>query len=299
MKLNKFFAPIIVFSYNRPFHLERVLDSLAKNPESKYSDLIIFQDGPKTSKDEFLICKIEKLVKKYSNFNTITFKKSYKNLGLENSITRGVTEIVDDFKKVIVLEDDLVVSKFFLNYMNSGLNLYSKDEQVASVHGYTYPSNKKYPETFFLRGADCWGWGTWERSWAIYESDGTLLLSKLNNIKDLSQYNFDNMANYSEMLLNSISNKISSWAIKWYTSTFLADRYTLYPGRSLVENVGLDGSGRHSSKNNSLREKVENNFVSVQRIAIEDNKSARKIFYSSFKKQKSINNKILTLLFKK
>jgi hypothetical protein len=158
--------------------------------------------------------------------------------------------------------------------MNEGLSLYKDDESVASIHGYLYPISCNLPETFFLRGANCWGWATWQRAWVKFETNGSLLLKELKNKKLESIFDLDNSYPYYRMLKDQIRGRNNSWAVRWHASTFLLNMYTLYPGRTLVENIGMDGSGEHCKQNIPILP-LANSPIIVKRISIEENGLAR------------------------
>ncbi len=141
-----------------------------------------------------------------------------------------MTEVLDRYQKVIVLEDDLVISPHFLQFMNEALDLYKKEDNVISITAYIYPVEGPLPETFFLRGADCWGWATWKRGWNLFQADGLALLKKLEEQKLERDFDFDGAYPYTQMLKDQISGKNNSWAVRWYASAFLAGKLTLYPG---------------------------------------------------------------------
>ena len=153
-------APIALFVYNRPGHTQQTVEALLKNELAMESDLFIFSDAAKSSEIEVKVNAVREFIKSISGFRSLTIIERESNLGLANSIIDGVTNLCNEYGQVIVLEDDLVTSPFFLKYMNDGLNYYRDEEQVISIHGYIYPFDAKLPETFFLRGADCWGWAT-------------------------------------------------------------------------------------------------------------------------------------------
>jgi GT2 family glycosyltransferase len=163
------YAPIALFVYNRPDHARQTIEALKENELSAESDLIIFADGPKNSGAQAKVNEVRKLIKNVIGFRSLTIHESPNNKGLANSIIDGATKVCEEYGRVIVLEDDLVTSPWFLKYMNDALNTYEQDERVISVHGYTYPVDEPLPETFFLRGADCWGWATWKRGWELFE----------------------------------------------------------------------------------------------------------------------------------
>ena len=174
-------APTALFVYNRLEHTKRVIEALQKNVLASESDLIIFSDGPKHEKDVKKIDEVRKYLKTIDGFKSIEIFEKENNLGLSNSIISGVTEVVNRYGKIIVLEDDLVVSPYFLEFMNNALVKYENEEKVISIHGYIYPIKNKLPETFFIKGADCWGWATWKRGWDLFEPNGQKLLDELLN----------------------------------------------------------------------------------------------------------------------
>ena len=174
-------------------------------------------------------------------------------------------------------EDDLVTSPFFLNYINSALDTYRDDEQVISVHGYTYPVKSVLPETFFLRGADCWGWGTWKRGWDLFEPDGRKLKEELLRRGLTRQFDLDGATDYMQMLVYPIAGQIDSWAIRWHASAFVNEKLTLYPGRSLAQNIGNDFSGRHTSKTNRFATALTDAPIAIEHIPIEENREAREL----------------------
>ncbi|GHT84207.1 hypothetical protein FACS1894137_06970 [Spirochaetia bacterium] len=183
---------------------------------------------------------------------------------------------------MIVLEDDLITSPYFLTYMNDALNLYEQDERVVSIHGYVYPIKQKLPDYFFLRGADCWGWATWKRGWDLFNPDGQFLLNEIKKQKLEKHFNFNNTFNYTGMLQAQIDGKVSSWAIRWYASAFLENKYTLYPGMSFIENIGNDGSGTHRGSTEIFKTKFSDCYKPVPLVNVNDSVIARQSFIHYF-----------------
>lgn len=237
--------PVILFVYNRVVHTHRTVESLLRNPASSNSDLIIFSDGPKSCDNSNDVQKVRDYISTIEGFKSVTIHSSEINKGLAESIIYGVTDVLTDYESVIVLEDDMVVSPHFLSYMNDGLQKYQHEEKVISIHGYVYPVKEDLPQTFFLRGADCWGWATWRRGWELFNPNGQALLIELRRRNLIKMFDYNGSHGYSDMLEAQIKGTNDSWAIRWYASAFLAGKLTLYPGRSLVHNIGNDGSGTH------------------------------------------------------
>ncbi len=291
------YAPIALFVYNRLSHLQRTIESLRQNTLSKQSDLFIFSDGPKSTE---LIEKVESIRRfcySIEGFNSITVFPSQKNNGLAKSIIKGVTQIVNDFGTVIVIEDDMIFSKYFLQYMNDNLRLYENDDRVISVHGYSYPVTVELPEYFFLKGADCWGWGTWKRGWDLFESDGKKLLEEITRKGLIKRFNYNNSFNYIKMLKNQIHGKNDSWAIRWYASAFLKNKLTLYPGKSLVENIGLDNTGTNcTSASDIMKTYISERQISCKNIPVVENEIAFNAIHDFYKK--STDNFLLMKIIK-
>lgn len=270
-------APIALFVYNRAVHAQRTVDALLANELAAESDLVIFSDGPR-SNDQGEVESVRRYLRTITGFRSIRIVERASNAGLARSIIEGVTTVCEDYGRVIVLEDDLVTSRWFLRYMNTALDLYADDAAVASIHGYCYPVQVSLPETFFLRGADCWGWGTWDRSWRQFEQSGTRLLQQLEQQDLLNAFDFDGAYPFSAMLRRQIAGKNDSWAVRWHASCFLADRLTLYPGRSLIQNIGNDSTGTHCEQSDDFESVIADEPVVVERIKSEPSPLARDEF---------------------
>lgn len=238
-------APVALFAYKRPMHLQQTLRELSRNDGASETDVVIFCDGPRSGKDETAVAEVRTIAHRASGFRTVDVVLRERNFGLAGSIIDGVSRLVRESGRVIVVEDDLVTSKAFLEYMNRGLDLYAGDSRVASIHGYVPPTIEPLPAAFFLRGADCWGWATWDRSWRFFEPDAARLLASLEERGLTYAFDLDGSYPYTQMLRDQIAGKADSWAIRWHASTYLRGMLTLHPGRSLVRNIGLDGSGVH------------------------------------------------------
>ncbi|MBC9934389.1 glycosyltransferase family 2 protein [Chitinophaga qingshengii] len=267
-------APIIFFAYKRPDIARKALESLALNPEAAESELYVFADGPKegaTAETLQQIAATREVIRSRQWCGTVHIAERVQNYGLAKSVITGVTEVIEKHGKAIIVEDDLVLSPYFLRYMNEGLDLYEDEPQVASLHGYVYPVQEKLPETFFIRGADCWGWATWARAWKQFEADGQKLYDAIRLKGESRAFDFNNTYDYMKMLRKQISGQNDSWAIRWYASAFLKNMLTLYPSRSLVQNIGGDESATHMDEADAEKFEVvlSPTPVQLQKIPIE------------------------------
>jgi len=283
-------SPIILFVYNRLYHTEQVINSLKNNTLADKSDLYIYADGPKSEDDSIKVQEVRAYLKTIDGFKNIHIQLQETNLGLAKSIIKGVTEIVNKFNKVIVLEDYIVTSPYFLPYMNDALHYYEDKEDVASIHGYIYPVTQKVPQAFFLKGADCWGWATWKRAWDLFEPNSQILLDQIIEKGLEREFDFDGSYPYVQMLKNQVAGLNNSWAIRWYASAFLKNKLTLYPGNSLVQNIGNDSSGTHSDTTSVFDVPLYSSKVPVEREVIVS-KEGYQAFVDYFNSSKTPNKK--------
>jgi hypothetical protein len=276
-------APVALFAYKRLHHLQRTVESLLRNAEAKVTEVHVYCDGPKTERDRDAVEGVRQYVATITGFAAVHTTFRDRNLGLAQSIINGVSEVLGQYGRIIVLEDDLVLSPFFLRYMNQALECYAEDEEVASIHGYCYPSDIPLPDTFFIRGADCWGWATWSRGWAHFEPDGRRLLEDLRSRHLSDAFDFDRSFPYTRMLEDQVGGCNDSWAIRWYASCFLKGMFTLYPGHSLVENIGTDASGTHCTETTRFSQDLATSAVQLARIPIAESAPARRAFVQFFR----------------
>jgi hypothetical protein len=271
-------APIVLFTYNRLWHTQQTVEALQKNELANESALFIYSDGGKDEKSCEQVSELRAFLKTIVGFKSIHIVAREKNYGLADNIIDGVTEIVNKFGRIIVLEDDMVTSPYFLRYMNSNLELYKDDDRVASIHGYLYPINQELLNPFFIKGSDCWGWATWKEKWALFEKDGFQLLKELESKNITYEFDFNGSYPYTKMLKDQIAGKNNSWAIRWYASTFLSNMLTLYPPCSYLENIGFDNSGTHCGNTTKLNVQVCSKKIQYKKSDINESKEMKNLF---------------------
>ncbi|TAG42976.1 MAG: glycosyltransferase, partial [Cytophagia bacterium] len=145
-------APVLIFAYNRFEHLQKTIESLSKNYLANQSEIFIYSDGEKTIKDHEKIKEIRTYLKNLKGFKKINLIFRAENLGLANSIIKGVSEIITIHKKVIVLEDDMISTPDFLNFMNDALLFYEAEKKIFTISGYNFPIKipQNYQEDVFI-----------------------------------------------------------------------------------------------------------------------------------------------------
>jgi len=256
------YAPIALFTYNRADHTRKAVESLLQNAEAKDSDLFIFSDGAKNEKAkagvkanrDYISSIAERNKKLFKQgcseglFKSITVIERDNNWGVSNSFIAGITELTEKYGKVIVVEDDLIVSPYFLQYMNEALEKYKDDDRVASISAFLNPVEGNVPESFFLRYFACWGWATWKRSWDLLNTDSRDLLKLLRWKKN--DFNIGGTGPFYGILYCDKVGLNDSWAVRFYASCFLKNKLHLFPGRTMAVQSGMDGTGTHSGVSN-------------------------------------------------
>lgn len=268
-------APVAIFAYRRPAKLQALLASLASCPEAGETHLEIFVDGPKTPSEIGPVSRTREIALSENRFKSVETHFSPANQGLSKSVISGIDDCLARYDSVIVLEDDLIVSPYFLTFMNSGLRTYKDDAAVISIHGFMCNTKYNLPETFFIRGADCWGWATWRRGWSEFNSSGADLLRRLDASGEADLFDFHGSYPYRKMLEEQKNGLVDSWAIRWYASAFLSGRLTLHPGRSLVANTGLDGTGTHGIGSSRFLGQLTKSEIPINRIELVESRLGR------------------------
>ena len=276
-------APIVVFTYNRPVHTRETIEALLKNQYADESDLIIYSDAPKNEEAKQGVLETRQYIHSITGFKSIRIIEREENFGLSSNIIDGATNIINEYGRIIVLEDDLLTSPYFLRYMNEGLNIYENESDVISILGYIYPIKKTLPESFFILGSDCLGWGTWKRGWDLFNTDGQKLLDEIKKKRLERTFDFSGSYPYTKMLEKQTKGLVGSWAIRWYASAFIYGKLSLYPGRSLIFHNGSDGSGTNCDVNNEYDVELSTTPIILEKIDIKESKIARKAFIYYFR----------------
>ena len=282
-------APILLFAYNRPRHLQHTVEALAHNPLAQESELFVFSDGARTEDDREDVELVRSYIHTIEGFKTVHRIERDRNYGLAANIIDGVTDIVNRYGRVIVLEDDLVTAPGFLQFMNDALDTYADEPRVGHIQAYDFTQNPRLPETFLIKFTGSWGWATWQRAWQHFNPDGQYLLNELHRRHLTRRFDFNGKYGFTRMLRRQVEGKNNSWAIRWNASLFLQDILSLNVGRSLVKNEGFDGSGTHCGADHLYEARLYKERLRVEKISpVTENLEARKIFERYYARTNSL-----------
>lgn len=248
--MNEMLAPVCLFTYKRLDTLTSTIDALKNNNLANQSDLFIFSDGAKNNEDIPYIKEVRRILETVSGFNSVTIKEGKYNKGLASSIIEGISEIINIYGKVIVLEDDLVVSTNFLNFMNDALGFYENESQVFSIAGYTPLIFDPKEDVYFTQRASSWGWATWSNRWNRIDWNVSDYSTFKKNKRERRCFNKMG-SDMFRMLDRQQRGIIDSWAIRWCYHQFKKELYTVVPTISKVQNVGTSNSATHTKDNHN------------------------------------------------
>lgn len=296
-------TPICLFTYNRYKEIRQTVEALQRNFLASKSDLIIFSDGPRNKQDSLNVSKVRQYIRKITGFKSVEIIEFPTNKGLANSIISGVTRIIEQFDTVIVLEDDLVTSPNFLDFMNQALLFYQEKKRVLSISGYSFSINHSNDYQYDMElnyRASSWGWATWVDRWKQIDWEIRDYSSfKLNFVKRL-QFNRGG-SDMSHMLDKQMHGQINSWAIRFCYHQYKYDYLDVSPVISKVMNIGFTQDGTNC-KYESTRFKTildisdKRSFVFSDELIVD--KNVRKEFYKHYSLRLRLYDKILQILWK-
>ncbi len=277
-------APIAFFAYNRPEHTRQVLESLYHNRYADQSSLYIYVDGPKPGANETTlaaIAAVKEIVREKKWCKEVTIIESEVNKGLVRSTTEGVTNLVNEFGKVIAMEDDGLVSPGFLTYMNDALDFYENNPRVMHISAYARPDLAGAvvdQPTYFFYHTTTWGWGTWKRAWDNFTLDALAVREAVKKKGNIRKLNMNGTYQFFWGLQAVANSKIKSWNTIWHSVVFLNDGLVLYPKRSLVSNIGHDGSGTNCAPDDrfQINDEMLALEVPVTAIPLAEHEAVRK-----------------------
>ncbi|MBN8453807.1 glycosyltransferase [Accumulibacter sp.] len=246
--------PVALFVYNRPTHTRRTLDALARNIGAAQVDLYVFSDGPKRTEDESGVAEVRSLFNNEDRFHSVTLFAEDSNRGLAAAIIAGVSDVLDRHEMVIVLEDDIITSPQFLQFLTEALIFYRDHEAVWHISGWNYPIKACDGEysAFLWRVMNCWGWATWKDRWALFERSPEETL-RLFSPEQKWQFNLDGSHDFFSQVEKNARGRIRTWAVFWYVTIFLRGGLCVNPVHSLAVNIGFDGSGTNCGADDYFR----------------------------------------------
>lgn len=292
---------VALFVYNRLDHTKQTVEALLSN-EVNSLVLYVFSDGPK-AKDGQAVSEVRSYISTIRGFERIHLVERHQNVGLARSIIEGVTQVLQEYEAVIVLEDDLIVSTSFIPYMIDALSKFRNEPRVMSIAGYNYPifsdGDTNVGDAYFLKFTTSWGWATWASAWSHFNKNPEELLRSFSRA-EVRDFNFNGSENFWRQVSLNKRGVIDTWAIFWYATVFREGGLTLFPKKSLVRNIGHDGSGTNCGVSDRFDVELLPSSVSLGQLSVEENLYARRSLERFFRESRpSLFSRILRFLRRK
>ncbi|WP_128547753.1 glycosyltransferase [Larkinella soli] len=255
-------APIVLFAYKRPAELEAALRALQENHLSSQSELYVFVDGPKRLEDAYKVEKVHRIVDNVSGFRTVYRFYSETNIGCADSVIRGISYVFERHPAAIIIEDDIVTSPNFLDYMNQCLRQYESNPQVFSVAGYTFPfkRNETYPyDAYFVPRHSPWGWATWRNRWETVDW-GMSDYAQFRKDPDQQRGFLRGGSDLVGMLRRQMDGEADAWDIRFCYNRFKHNALTVYPTNSKVRNIGFGSEATHTDIYNRYKTRLDEGY---------------------------------------
>jgi len=298
--MDKKLAPIIVFTYKRLDTLHKTISSLQLNALASESLVYIFSDAAKSINDEAPVNEVRKYLHTIAGFKEVNIIERESNMGLANSIITGVSKIINEYGKAIVVEDDLLLAPNFLMFMNRALDFYERNLKVYSISGYIFnikPNNDIPYDVFFIKRHCSWGWAMWKDRWNEIDWD----VEDFNEFKNskLKQRAFNGIgSDLSSSLTRQMNGEINSWAIRCVYNQFKKQTYTVYPLKSKVINLGFGAGATHTVKRlNQYKAALDNELK--YKFNFSEDIFEDKIFIKRFKNKYSMSTRLWFYLLNK
>ncbi|MFD1140177.1 glycosyltransferase family 25 protein [Larkinella insperata] len=290
-------APVALFAYKRPVELKKTLAALQANHLASESELYVFVDGPRAKKDVLKVEQVRQIVQEITGFKKVHRVISDHNIGCADSIIKGVSQVLQDHPTVIVVEDDIVTTPNFLDFINQALDQYAGDERVFSIGGYTFPFKKPegYQADGYFFGRHCaWGWGIWADRWKQIDWE---IRDFKPFMSDAAQKRAFNRAGKDmvRMLRKTMDGELDAWDIRVCYNIFKMGKQTLYPTVSKVENIGFySADGMNTNVYNRYKTVMDTGLQ--RKFSFANQVSEEELFAQQFRRKYSLRVRIFAKL---
>ena len=105
--------------------------------------------------------------------------------------------------------------------------------------------NENGTDAFFSGRIESWGWGTWKNRWKKMKEDYGILARIKKDEETYKRFRIWG-SDFESYLLGNIEGTCNSWATFWGMTVIENNGVCLQPYKSLIDQIGVDGTGTHS-----------------------------------------------------
>ena len=245
-------APIVMISYNRPDFVRLSMNNVALANNSANHDIFMFVDGPRNDGDKVKQDEIFEIVESYQKqLPKLTIIRRERNYGCRGNIVDAISTIITRYGKAIIIEDDILISRTFLDYMDIALDFYKNDKSIWSINAYQSPNlkiPKDYPHDVYLDPVNmCWGWGTWEDRWNQVDFDLRDWKTDRENPDIISKLNRTGR-HFINMIDAQAEGRLKTWDVQCLYHVVKNGLMSIEPRYQLSKNIGysVTAGGEHN-----------------------------------------------------
>jgi hypothetical protein len=233
---------VILLLFKRPEHSFRVLDSLRAEGVDRVRAFMDHSEDPKVQRIQAeLVAGLDA----YQDLS-VELVRHPEHLGLARSVRYALDTTLRDADAAILLEDDCVLRPGAMNFFRQGLAALRFDRRVRSLCGYLFPCSfvRSGAEPLLLRRFSTWGWATWRDRWRDYEPNLARVIRRLEDRNILLEEVGRDLATLCRSP-DYVAGRPDVWSLNWILEHYASGTFAAYPSDSLIDNIGLDGSGNN------------------------------------------------------
>ncbi len=269
-------APICLFTFKRLDCTKQTVEALKNNTLASESELFVYTDAPRNDEEAKVVDTVKEYTRTIDGFKKVHLVPRENNMGCAKSIITGVSELMENYGKAIVVEDDIVTSTNFLAFMNQCLDQYQNDQKIWSISGYTfhidYPQDYPYDAYMVQRGSP-WGWASWKDRWDTVDWQASDFFEFKKDRKRVREFHVGG-SDLVRMVTRNLVGDIDGWDPIWIYQQFKNKQYSVYPVVSKVQNIGFSPDATHTKFYNRFRTEIDESgkteFNLPEQLVLED-----------------------------
>jgi len=266
-ELNSNDVPVLLIGYNRPdFLIKRIHELSGMGVKHLYVSV----DGGLPDLKEEINSVILKAYEILNGLNTLEVNLQNANFGMVKHITNAISIVFKKFDYIIVVEDDIVLSKNFYYNMLKGLNLQINKNKTGIVGAFSPIDLSKFKNTRNLwrttKYVPLWGWGCSFKVWQEYNYDLSLvnIEETLSNSKTWNSLNQHQKNVWLGRFIKSQKNPEFTWDMQFQYLSFIKNFTNIAPVSRFVSNEGFLDSRAVHTKGNKPKWFLNGDFSSIK-----------------------------------
>jgi hypothetical protein len=246
----KIHAPVVMIGYNREWAIKKSLTNLSQCKGVEKRDVFVYIDAPYRIEDARSVSEMIDAAQEFKNkIPKLRIISRSVNYGVPGNLVEAITEIVNKYGRIIFFEDDVLVSRTFLEYMDEGLEKFESDPKIWSINGYCdhmlYIPWFYSGDVFLSPRVNAWGFGTWKDRWNAVDFSLEEWKKTNKNKSEIKKIEARLGWRFSKCLNDLLEGKDRTWDYQCTYHMYKNDLFAITPRKSLTKNIGLGVDSVH------------------------------------------------------